>query len=152
MIHGCPQFFYFPRRKRSGICLGMILYASSAHALKDEMKADSICVLFMSEKGDRIGAETGKRGMEGFSGSVSLHGSCFRRILVRSVFLWDLYTFHGVRLSLSCSYGGIHFRRFAGVRRSGNAYEPICPAGCLCYGADGAVPSFVLRYFHAQEI
>ena len=44
----------------------MILYVSSAHALKDEMKADSICVLFMSEEGDRIGAETGKRGMEGF--------------------------------------------------------------------------------------
>ena len=55
----------------------MILYVSSVHALKDEMKADSICVLFMSEEGDRIGAETGKRGMEGFSGSVSLHGSYF---------------------------------------------------------------------------
>lgn len=38
----------------------MILYVSSAHALKDEMKADSICVLFMLEEGDRIGAETGK--------------------------------------------------------------------------------------------
>lgn len=121
----------------------MILYVSPAHALKDEMKADSICVLFMSEEGDRIGAETGKRGMEGFSGSVSLHGSYFRRILVRSVFLWDLYAFHGVRLSLSCPYGGIHFRRFAGVRRSGNAYESVCPAGCLCYGADGAVPPFI---------
>lgn len=34
----------------------MILYVSSVHALKDEMKADSICVLFMSEEGDRIGA------------------------------------------------------------------------------------------------
>lgn len=79
----------------------MILYVSSAHALKDKMKADSICVLFMSEEGNRIGAETGKRGMEGFSGSVSLHGSYFRRILVCSVFLWDLYAFHGVRLSLS---------------------------------------------------
>ena len=33
----------------------MILYVSSAHALKDEMKADSICVLFMSEEG--IGLE-----------------------------------------------------------------------------------------------
>ena len=79
----------------------MILYVSSAHALKDKMKADSICVLFMSEEGNRIGAETGKRGMEGFSGSVPLHGSYFRRILVCSVFLWDLYAFHGVRLSLS---------------------------------------------------
>jgi len=55
VIHGCPQFFYFPRRERSGICLGMILYVFSAHALKDEMKADSICVLFMSEEG--IGLE-----------------------------------------------------------------------------------------------
>ena len=105
----------------------MIPYVFSAHALKDEMKADSICVLFMSEEGNRIGAETGKRGMEGFSGSVSLHGSYFRRILVCSVFLWDLYAFHGVRLSLSCPYGGIHFRRFAGVRRSDNAYESVCP-------------------------
>lgn len=60
MIHGCPQFFYFPGRKCSGICSEMILYVSSAHALKDEMKADSICVLFMLEEGDRIGAETGK--------------------------------------------------------------------------------------------
>ena len=33
----------------------MILYVFSAHALKDEMKADSICVLFMSEEG--IGLE-----------------------------------------------------------------------------------------------
>ena len=101
---------------------------------------------------ERAGVELTKRGMEGFSGSVSLHGSYFRRILVRSVFLWDLYAFYGVQLSLSCPYGGIHFRRFTGVRRSDNAYEPVCPAGCLCYGADGAVPPFVLRYFHAQEI
>lgn len=26
-----PAVFYFPRRKYSGICLGMILYVSSAH-------------------------------------------------------------------------------------------------------------------------
>lgn len=69
----------------------MILYVFSAHALKDKMKADSICVLFMSEEGNRIGAETGKRGMEGFSGSVSLHGSYFRRILWFVAFSYGIY-------------------------------------------------------------
>ena len=58
----------------------MILYVSSVHALKDEMKADSICVLFMSEEGDRIGAETGKAG----------HGRLFRkRFLTRFLFSQD---------------------------------------------------------------
>lgn len=85
-------------------------------------------------------------------GRFSLYDSYFGRLFVFGNYLWDLYEYFRVQLSLSHGYEPFYLCRLYGVCGGQYAAGSLSSFAGLSYDFDGKRQTFVLRPVHAGAI